>query len=176
MITNLQSYFGPETIYLWLNFGVLPLWFALIFFPNSRVSLTFISSIFLPIIFSIIYLYIISQLIINGGDIFENFDLYLGIENLHSLFSNDHFLLIFWSHYIGINLFLGSWLSRDALKYNIPKMAKYMEKAENADAAASESSGDSSSVVEEEEENNFGVDEEAQAAIIEDFVVLIKVR
>ena len=121
MFINLQNYFGPEIIYLWLSFGVLPFWLTLIFFPNSRVSLIFISSIFLPIIFSLIYSYMIYQLIINGENIFESFDLYLGIENLHSLFSNDIFLLIFWIHFLGINLFLGSWVSRDALRHSIPK-------------------------------------------------------
>ena len=121
MLINLQNYFGPEIIYLWLNFGVLPFWLTLIFLPNSRVSLVFISSIFLPIIFSLIYSYMIYQLIINGENIFASFDLYLGIENLHSLFSNDIFLLIFWIHFLGINLFLGSWISKDALRYSIPK-------------------------------------------------------
>ena len=121
MLINLQNYFGPEMIYLWLSFGVLPFWLTLIFLPNSRVSLIFISSIFLPIIFSLIYSYMIYQLIINGESIFEIFDLYLGIENLHSLFSNDIFLLIFWIHFLGINLFLGSWVSRDALRYSVPK-------------------------------------------------------
>ena len=121
MLISLQNYFGPETIYLWLSFGVLPFWLTLIFFPNSRVSVIFISSISLPIIFSLIYVYMIHQLIVNGENIFESFDLYLGIENLHSLFSNDIFLLIFWIHFLGINLFLGSWVSRDALRYNVPK-------------------------------------------------------
>jgi len=119
MLINLQNYFGPEIIYLWLSFGVLPFWLTLIFLPNSRVSLVFISSIFLPIIFSLIYGYMIYQLIINGENIFDIFNLYLGIENLHSLFSNDVFLLIFWIHFLGINLFLGSWVSRDALRLNV---------------------------------------------------------
>ena len=121
MLVNLQNYFGPETIYIWLNFGVLPLWLALILFPNSRTSQIFINSIFAPLIFSVIYVYIAYQLVMNGVNIFENFNLYLGIENLHSLFSNDNFLLIFWIHFVSINLFLGSWVSRDALKYNVPK-------------------------------------------------------
>jgi hypothetical protein len=63
----------------------------------------------------------IYQLIINGENILESFDLYLGIENLYSLFSNDIFLLIFWLHFLAINLFLGSWVSRDALRYSIPR-------------------------------------------------------
>ena len=121
MLISLQNYFGPETIYLWLSFGVLPFWLTLIFFPNSRISLVFISSIFLPIIFSLIYGYMIYQLIINSENIFDIFDLYSGIENLYLLFSNDVFLLIFWIHFLGINLFLGSWVSRDAMRHNIPK-------------------------------------------------------
>ena len=122
MLANLQNYFGPETIYLWLNFGVLPLWLGLIFFPNSRINHIFVSSIFLPVIFSAIYVYITYQLILHDEYIFKNLDFYLGIENLISLFSNDHFLLIFWIHFLSINLFLGSWVSRDALRYDVPKI------------------------------------------------------
>ena len=121
MLINLQNYFGPETIYLWLSFGVLPFWLTLMFFPSSRINQIFITSIFLPIIFSLIYSFMIYQLIINGENIFQIFDLYLGIENLHSLFSNDIFLLIFWIHFLGINLFLGSWVSKDATRYGVPK-------------------------------------------------------
>ena len=122
MLINLQNYFGPETIYLWLSFGVLPFWLTLMFFPSSRVNQIFITSIFLPVIFSLIYCYMIYLLIINGENIFESFDLYLGIENLHSLFSNDIFILIFWIHFLGINLFLGSWVSKDAIRYSVPKL------------------------------------------------------
>jgi len=121
MLINLQNYFGPEIIYLWLSFGVLPFWLILIFLPNLRINQIFISSIFLPIIFSLIYSYMIYQLIIICENIFDSFNFYLGLDNLHSLFSNDIFLLIFWIHFLGINLFLGSWVSRDALRYSVPK-------------------------------------------------------
>ena len=47
------NYFDLENVYLWLNFGVLPLWLSLIFFPNSKINQIFISSIFLPIIFGL---------------------------------------------------------------------------------------------------------------------------
>ncbi len=122
MLTNLQNYFGPEVVYLWLNFGILPFWLALIIFPSSKISQIFISSIFLPILFAALYVYMIYQLIINGENIFEFFNLYIGIENIYTLFSNDTFLLIFWIHFISINLFLGSWTSKDALKHNVPKL------------------------------------------------------
>ena len=121
MLINLQNYFSLEMIYLWLNFGVLPLWVTLIFFPNSKISSIFISSIFLPIIFSVIYVYIAYHLISYEQNILEFFNLYSGTDNLYSLFSNEIFLLIFWIHFVSINLFLGCWVSKDALRYNIPK-------------------------------------------------------
>ena len=121
MLIDLENYFGPEIIYLWLNFGVLPLWVTLIFFPNSKVSSIFISSIFLPIIFSVIYVYIAYHLISYEQNILEFFNLYSGTDNLYSLFSNEIFLLIFWIHFVSINLFLGCWVSKDTLRYNVPK-------------------------------------------------------
>ena len=121
MLEQIYSYFTLETVYLWLNYGVVPIWIVLIFFPNSKLNQIFISSIFLPLIFSIIYIYFIYQLIYLDESIITSFSLYLGIIELTDLFSDERFLLLFWIHFLAINLFLGSWVSRDAIKYNISK-------------------------------------------------------
>tara|TARA_B100000579_G_C22819630_1_gene849822 strand:+ start:984 stop:1457 length:474 start_codon:yes stop_codon:yes gene_type:complete len=121
MLSEIYTFFTFETIYLWLNFGVLPLWIVLIFFPNSKINQILISSIFLPLIFSLIYIYIVYQSFIFGENFFELFNLYLSLDELKNLFSNDKFLLLFWIHFLAINLFLGSWVSRDAFKHNVPK-------------------------------------------------------
>jgi hypothetical protein len=49
------------------------------------------------------------------------FKIYLSLDNLYTLFSSESFLLIFWLHFLTLNLFLGSWISRDGAKYNIPR-------------------------------------------------------
>jgi hypothetical protein len=49
------------------------------------------------------------------------FNLYLSLDNLYAVFSTESFLLAFWIHFLALNLFLGSWVSRDAIKYSIPK-------------------------------------------------------
>ena len=58
MIADLENFFKIEMIYLWLNFGVLPLWIALIIFPNSKISQIFITSIFIPFVFAATYAYV----------------------------------------------------------------------------------------------------------------------
>jgi len=52
----------------------------------------------------------------------SNFELYLSISNLSTLFSNELFLMLFWIHFISINLFVGGWIVRDSQKFSINKI------------------------------------------------------
>ena len=47
--------------------------------------------------------------------------LYLSLDNLSQMFNSENFLLVFWIHFLALNIFLGSWVSRDAFKYNISR-------------------------------------------------------
>ena len=116
-----QDYLTFENIYLWTNLGVLPCWLMLIIIPNSKFTQFFINSIILPLILSAIYIYIIYQSILLEEPILDIFKLYLSLEDLYTLFATENFLLLFWIHFVAINLFLGSWISRDGIKYNISR-------------------------------------------------------
>jgi hypothetical protein len=59
---------------------------------------------------------------LNTYDFDSNFELYLSISNLSSLFSNDFFLMLFWIHFISINLFVGGWIVKDSQKFTINKI------------------------------------------------------
>tara|TARA_A100001011_G_C14215817_1_gene801993 strand:+ start:569 stop:1042 length:474 start_codon:yes stop_codon:yes gene_type:complete len=122
MIEQIYNYFTLEMIFLWLNIGVLPFWFILIFFPKSKICTLFTISIFPIIIFSSIYIYVFFNIYRTGYDFLSNFNLYLGIENLLELFSNESFLILFWIHFLSINLFCGAWIVNDYLKYEISKV------------------------------------------------------
>ena len=111
MLSNLENYFEINTIYLWINFGVLPFWLMLIFIPNNPITKILINSIVLPLILSCTYIYIVYQLFLHENSF---------VDNLYVIFSNELFLLAFWLHFLSINLFVGSWLSRDAIKYGMP--------------------------------------------------------
>ena len=85
MLTQIYTYFTIETIYLWLNFGVIPIWLVLIFFPNSKLNKIFLTSIFLPLIFGLIYVYIFYQLMLLNEDILDYLRIYSGLDELADL-------------------------------------------------------------------------------------------
>jgi hypothetical protein len=121
MIEQIYTYFTLEMIYLWLNLGVLPFWVILIFFPQSNISKIFTISIFPIIVISLIYSYFIYIMFNNGYKFLDNFNLYLGLEDLKNLFNETSFLILFWTHFLAINLFCGAWIVNDCQKYNISK-------------------------------------------------------
>ena len=121
MAEQISNFFTIDMIYLWLNIGVIPFWFILIFFPDSKISGVFVRSIFPVFILSATYVYLIYYFIISGYDFLINFNLYLGLDSLRELFNETGFLIIFWIHFLAINLFCGSWIVSDSRKLSISK-------------------------------------------------------
>ena len=121
MLIQFQEYLTFENIYVWTSFGILPFWIMLIILPNSKFTQFFVNSIILPLILSTVYIYIIYQIILLDEPIFDVFKLYLSLDNLYTVFATESFLLVFWLHLLALNLFLGSWISRDGVKYNMSR-------------------------------------------------------
>ena len=122
MIEQIYAYFTIEILYFWVNLGVLPFWLILIFFPKSNLSKYFVTSIFPFLLLSGAYVFVLYKSYLNTYDFDSNFELYLSISNLSSLFSNDLFLMLFWIHFISINLFVGGWIVKDSQKFMINKI------------------------------------------------------
>jgi hypothetical protein len=122
MIEQIYTYFTIETLYMWINLGVLPFWFVLIFFPNSHICRFFVTSIFPILLLSGTYLFITYKSYLNLYDFSGNFNLYLGLNELSRLFEDNLYLMMFWTHFIAINLFLGGWIVKDAQKFSINKI------------------------------------------------------
>ena len=121
MLIHFQNYLTFENIYLWVNFCILPFWIMLIIIPNSRLTQIFVNSIVLPLVLATTYIYVIYQAIILDESMIDIFKLFLSLENLYIVFASESFLLVFWIHFLALNLFLGSWVSRDGVKYNISR-------------------------------------------------------
>ena len=121
MTDNLLTFLSYENIYYAANFGVIPCWLLLIFFPNHMITKFIVKSVIIPALLSTAYIFVTYQIFLTEN-IFEVFDLYLGLEQIYTLFSNEAFLLIFWLHFLAINLFVGNWIASDSKTYQVTKI------------------------------------------------------
>ena len=55
-------------------------------------------------------------------NIFEGFKLYLGLNGLDEIYTNESIRLVFWLHFLAISLFTGAWIARDCIKNMVPKL------------------------------------------------------
>ena len=116
-----QEYLTFENIYLWANLGVLPFWILLIFFPSARSTQILVNSIVAPLFLGAAYFYVIYQAILTETSFVDILEIYLSLDNLYTIFATESFLLVFWLHYLSINLFVGSWISRNAVRYSMKR-------------------------------------------------------
>ena len=96
MIEQIYNFFTIEMLYFWVNLGVLPFWLVLIFLPNSKFCKIFITSIFPILILSGAYIFMLYKSYLGTYDFISNFNLYLGINEVKDLFSDQIFLMMFW--------------------------------------------------------------------------------
>tara|TARA_B100001996_G_scaffold367659_1_gene339490 strand:+ start:436 stop:909 length:474 start_codon:yes stop_codon:yes gene_type:complete len=125
MIEQIALFFNIEMIYLWINIGIIPFWLILIFLPQSKICGLFVTSIFPILVLGSLYVYLFYVFLVSEYNFLENFSLYLGLYYLRDLFENESFLIIFWIHFLAINLFCGSWIVRDSQKLYIPKFLTF---------------------------------------------------
>jgi hypothetical protein len=122
MIEQIYNYFTTEMFYLWVNIGVLPFWILIIFFPQSHLCKYLATSIFPIFLLSAAYIFILYKAYLGSFDFANNFSLYLGLRSVSELFRDDYYLLMFWSHFVAVNLFIGGWILKDAQKLYVNKI------------------------------------------------------
>ena len=125
MLEQIYNFFNTEMLYLWVNIGVLPFWLLIIFFPRSYLCKYFATSIFPIVLLSGAYMLVLYKAYIGSFDFIENFNLYLGLANLSDLFKDNLYLLMFWIHFVSINLFVGGWMLKDSEKFTINKIIMF---------------------------------------------------
>ena len=122
MIEEIYNFFTIEMLYYWVNLGVLPFWIILILFPNSNLCRYLVTSIFPILLLSGAYILMLYKSYLSSYNFESNFKLYLGINELSELFTDNSYLMVFWIHFISINLFTGGWIVKDSQKFSINKI------------------------------------------------------
>ena len=125
MIEQISAFFTVEMIYMWLNIGVIPFWLMLIIFPQTKVCGLFVKSIIPTFILASVYVYLLYLFFFAGYDFDKNFTLYLSFYDLAELFESNEFLILFWTHFLAINLFCGSWIVRDSQRFYMSKILTF---------------------------------------------------
>jgi len=122
MIEEIYNFFTIEMLYYWVNLGILPFWIILIIFPKSNICRYLVTSIFPILLLSGTYIFMLYKSYLSSYNFEGNFRLYLGINELSELFTDNSYLMVFWIHFISINLFTGGWIVKDSQKFSINKI------------------------------------------------------
>lgn len=94
------------------NLSVIPAWALLVFLPKHRLTKAVVHSYLYPVLLGLLY----TTLLVTsfGGE--GGMDT---LENLKTSFMRDEILVLGWVHYLVFDLFIGAWVSRDAIKHEL---------------------------------------------------------
>jgi len=123
MLNSIKDFFTLDMIYQFANIGVIPFWLMLILLPTWNGTKVLVNSIFVPLILGSLYFYVVYVYLNTSEGSFSNilnklktFELYKGLDSLKKVLSDKNILLIFWIHFLTINLMIGAWIANDASK------------------------------------------------------------
>jgi len=123
MLNSIKDFFTLDMIYQFANIGVIPFWLMLVLLPSWNGTKVLVNSVIAPLILGSLYFYVVyiylntsEGLFSNALDKFKTFELYKGLESLKRIFADKNILLIFWIHFLTINLMIGAWIANDASK------------------------------------------------------------
>ena len=94
------------------NISVIPAWLLLVTLPNHSITKAVVHSYLYPVLLSVFYTILLFTSF--GGD--GGMD---SIENLSIAFARPNIVVLGWAHYLVFDLFIGAWISRDAMKHKI---------------------------------------------------------
>ena len=102
-------------LFIIANASVIPAWLFLIFLPKQKVTRFVAHSYVYPALLG--GLYILLMVVGWGGE--GGMDT---LENLKLSFARDEILVLGWVHYLVFDLFIGAWISRDAIANEITQV------------------------------------------------------
>lgn len=106
----------PESLFSLVNTLVLPGWILLVFAPGWRGTQR-ITTLLLPSLLAVAYVFL---LVTHWGEAKGGFGT---LADVSSLFQDRSVLLAGWIHYLAFDLFVGSWIARDARRLGITHAA-----------------------------------------------------
>lgn len=105
-----------DTLFSLCSTVVLPGWLLLVFLPRWKWTARLITSVVIPSLSGLVYLYLI---VTQFGKTAGGFG---SLTEVQQLFQNPAMLLAGWIHYLAFDLFIGSWEVRDAQRLSLNQL------------------------------------------------------
>lgn len=106
-----------ELAFSLLNLSVMPAWALLILLPRAGITNKLVHSALYPVALGLFYAICFGFTLFGGAGSDEvNFTT---IEGVSAVFATPIGVLIGWSHYLVFDLFVGSWIGRDAQRRGV---------------------------------------------------------
>lgn len=108
----------PDTMFLLLNYGVLPFWALLIFVPLTKLTDTLVHSVLIPLVLGVTYAWLLAGVFFGLTPAPEGAG-FSSLDGVMKLFSVKEALVAGWAHYLVFDLFIGAWQARDAQRVGL---------------------------------------------------------
>lgn len=109
---------SPDTLFLVLNYAVLPFWALLIFLPVFKLTDALVHSVAVPLILGVTYAWLLASALWGGAPVPEGAG-FGSLDGVAKLFSVKQALVAGWAHYLVFDLFVGAWEARDAQRVGL---------------------------------------------------------
>jgi hypothetical protein len=110
---------APDLLFQLINTLVLPAWLLLLFAPRWPYTQTVAFGVTVPVL-ALTYTALLFRAFGEGGG-FSLAD-FSSLEGVRALLSNDLGLVAGWAHYLAFDLFVGTWIVRDARAQQVPHL------------------------------------------------------
>ncbi|MDZ4868235.1 MAG: ABA4-like family protein [Alphaproteobacteria bacterium] len=108
----------PDTLFMVLNYGVLPFWTLLIVAPVFKLTDILVHSVAVPMILGVTYAWLLATALFGGTPVPEGAG-FGSLDGVMKLFSVKEALVAGWAHYLVFDLFIGAWQARDAQRIGL---------------------------------------------------------
>ena len=103
-----------------INALVLPAWALLLVLPRSPITKALVHSMFWPVLMGSIYATLLAASMFFGV---AHPDAGFSSTGVQALFDHPNGVLIGWTHFLVFDLFVGTWIARDAGRQGISHLA-----------------------------------------------------
>lgn len=109
-----------ETLFFLIHIPIFPAWALLAIAPRWQGTQIFVHSALIPLILGALYASLLARGILGESAPGAGFN---SLGSVMALFSHPIGALNSWTHFLIFDLFVGAWISRDAIRHNVGQAA-----------------------------------------------------